>query len=88
MIIVVFFFLLRPGKYTANRSKSTPFRISGIQLFVGGQRLNLEDASDASIASATFATLMFTTQKNWSWSQWQQFPLSSPSHYLSCPTST
>jgi hypothetical protein len=64
MIIVAFFFLLRPGEYTANRSESTPFRISDIQLFVGGQRLNLEDATDASIASATFATLMFTTQKN------------------------
>jgi hypothetical protein len=61
---VAFFYLLRPGEYTASRSESTPFRLCDIQLSVGAHRLDLHTASIASIQSATFATLTFTNQKN------------------------
>lgn len=64
MIILAFFFLLRPGEYTISPSDSTPFTLQDVQLFVGGQRLNILTATTAQILSSTFATLTFTTQKN------------------------
>lgn len=64
MIALAFFFLLRPGEYTATPSESTPFQLGDVQLFVGLQRLNLTTASDAELLSATFGSLTFTTQKS------------------------
>ena len=64
MIIIAFFFLLRPGEYTVSSSESTPFTCNDIQLFIGHRRLDTTTASDDEISSATFATLTFTTQKN------------------------
>ena len=42
MIIIAFFFLLRPGKYTNN--PNNPFRLADVQLFIGQMRLNLSHA--------------------------------------------
>jgi hypothetical protein len=64
MIILAFFFLLRPGEYTANRSDTSPFRLQDVQFFLGETRLSAIDAPLDLIAQATFATLTFTTQKN------------------------
>jgi len=64
MIILAFFFLLRPGEYTANKSDTEPFRFSNVQLFIGPTRLDLTTAPLEQISQATFATLTFTTQKN------------------------
>lgn len=64
MIALAFFFLLRPGEYTGNPSDTTPFRLCDVQLSIGQQRLNLQTATDATIESATFASLEFTSQKN------------------------
>lgn len=65
MIAIAFFFLLRPGEYTGLHSDTTPFRLCDVQLFHGPNvRLDLATASDASLLSATFATLEFTTQKS------------------------
>lgn len=64
MIILAFFFLLRPGEYCISPSDSTPFNLMDVQLFIGEQRLNLSTATTQQIQSATFATLTFTTQKN------------------------
>lgn len=64
MIAIAFFYLLRPGEYTATPSETTPFRLCDVSLAVGTQWLNLATASDASLRAATFATLTFTTQKN------------------------
>ena len=64
MIALAFFFLLRPGEYTATISDTTPFQVGDVQLFVGLHRLNLETASDAELLAATFGSLTFTTQKN------------------------
>ena len=64
MIVIAFFFLLRPGEYTDSNSDSSPFRFQDVQLFIGEQRLDLATATRASITTATFATLTFTNQKN------------------------
>jgi hypothetical protein len=64
MIALAFFFLLRPGKYTATPSETIPFRYTDVQLFIGQRRLDLASCSDAEIRSATFVTLTFTDQKN------------------------
>ena len=39
MIIIAFFYLLRPGEYTDN--DKTPFRFEDVQLFIGDTRINL-----------------------------------------------
>eukprot|EP00804_Cyclotella_cryptica_P015306 CCRYP_005414-RA/>CCRYP_005414-RA protein AED:0.57 eAED:0.10 QI:0/0/0/1/0/0/2/0/539 len=64
MIIIAFFFLLRPGEYTDSNQESTPFRFSDVQLFIGQQRLNLLHDPPALILQARFASLTFTDQKN------------------------
>ena len=64
MIALAFFFLLRPGEYTATASDTTPFRLLDVTLFIGGRRLNTLTASIADLQAATFATLTFTNQKN------------------------
>ena len=63
MIILAFFFLLRPGEYTATKSNSTPFRLCDVTLSVGRMVFSL-DSSETDLLSATFAILTFTTQKN------------------------
>jgi hypothetical protein len=35
MILLAFFFLLRPGEYTGNSSNTTPFTLGDSQLFLG-----------------------------------------------------
>ena len=64
MICLAFFFLLRPGEYTISPSDSEPFRLRNIQLFQGQTRLNLQNATDAQLLTATFGTLEFENQKN------------------------
>ena len=64
MIVIAFFYLLRPGEYTGTTSDNTPFRMQDVQLFIGQRRLDLLLASDADLIAATSATLTFTTQKN------------------------
>ena len=64
MIIVAFFFLLRPGEYTASPSDTQPFDFQSVQLFVGHRSLNLLFATDAELLEARFATLTFDHQKN------------------------
>lgn len=64
MIIIAFFYLLRPGEYTDSASDTTPFTLADVQLFVGHRRLNLNTATDEELFGATAASLTFTTQKN------------------------
>ena len=64
MIVLAFFFLLRPREYVSTASNSTPFTLADVQLFMGNIRLNLSTASDQTLLRATFCTLEFTTQKN------------------------
>ena len=62
MIIIAFFYLLRPGEYTDN--DKTPFRLEDVQLFIGDTRINLTTAPTEQARQARFASLTFTNQKN------------------------
>ena len=66
MIILAFFFLLRPGEYTDNDGYTDkhPFLLENVQLFIGDTRLNLLTDPDSRLKQARFASLTFTTQKN------------------------
>jgi len=64
MIILAFFFLLRPGEYTATPSDTTPFRLADVRLTIGGRFLDPFTASQADLSAATSVSLTFTTQKN------------------------
>ena len=64
MIALAFFFLLRPGEYTATKSESTPFEFKDVQLWQGRLRLDLLQATDAELLAASFCSLTFDKQKN------------------------
>ena len=64
MIVIAFFFLLRPGEYAISNAESTPFELKDVQLFRGQRRLDLSSASEAEITTSTFASLTFDKQKN------------------------
>ena len=64
MIMIAFFYLLRPGEYTASPSDTQPFDFRSVQLFVGHRSLNLLFAPEAELLEARFATLTFDQQKN------------------------
>jgi hypothetical protein len=64
MVILAFFFLLRPGEYTGTSSNTTPFALRDIQLFIGRSRVPLLTCPEPLLAATTFGTLEFTTQKN------------------------
>ncbi len=62
MVIIAFFFLLRPGEYTDN--ETDPFCLTNTQLFIGNTRLTLLTAPAEELRQARFASLTFTSQKN------------------------
>jgi hypothetical protein len=64
LIALAFFFLLRPGEYTAPRGENTPFKLEDVQFYVGLQRCSALTAPPDMLLRATFVTLTFTTQKN------------------------
>ena len=64
MIIIAFFFLLRPGEYTVTKPDSTPFRLSDVTFSVGCMEFDTNTATDNELAAATFVILIFSTQKN------------------------
>ena len=64
IIIIAFFFLLRPGKYTGTKYYSAPFRLSDVNFSVGRTVFNTATVTDNELAVSTFVMLIFTTQKN------------------------
>jgi len=64
MIILAFFFLLRPGEYVDTNSESTPFTLADVSLYTGDIYLPPETSSELQLLAATRVTLTFTTQKN------------------------
>lgn len=67
MAYIAFFYLNRPGEYaktTAPDSLSVPFRLCDVELSIGHRVFNAATASLDDIRHATFATLIFTNQKN------------------------
>ena len=63
MIIVVYFFLLRPGDYTGAKSDSTYFRMCDIT-FSCEQAVFDHKSDEQDLRSATMVMLLFTTHKN------------------------
>ena len=63
MIIVAYFFLLRPGEYTGTKLESTPFRMCDIT-FSCGRAVFDHKSDEQDLHSATMVMLLFTTQKN------------------------
>ena len=64
MIIIGFFYLLRPGEYTNSPSDTTPFAMQDVQLAIGPRRLDLWHSPASELNQALQASLTFTTQKN------------------------
>jgi hypothetical protein len=64
MLILAFFFLCRPGEYTAPTSDNAPFRLCDVTFYVGQRRVLAVTATEDDLARATFVSLTFTTQKN------------------------
>ncbi|KAL7526060.1 hypothetical protein ACHAWF_001615 [Thalassiosira exigua] len=64
MIIIAFFFLLRPGEYIDSPSDTTPFTLDDVQLFVGTTQLSLLNAPKCQLLQARFGSLTFTEHKN------------------------
>lgn len=66
MIILAFFFLLRPGEYTSSASKkdSAPFRLMDVCLRRGHTYIDVVNCAIAELDTADFCSLTFSTQKN------------------------
>jgi hypothetical protein len=67
LLVVGFFFLLRPGEYlgapSPNASASL-FRLQDVQFWIGSRALDTLLCPDADLLAATFVCLTFTNQKN------------------------
>ena len=64
LLYIGFFFLCRPGEYTAASEGSRPFRFGDVQLWLGPRRLDLRSAPEHHLGQATCSGLTFTLQKN------------------------
>lgn len=64
MIIIAFFYLLRPGEYTDSPSDTTPFSLNDVQLMLGSRRLDIFTCPINLLREARGGSLTFTTQKN------------------------
>jgi hypothetical protein len=54
MIIIAFFFLLCPGKYTGTTSDTCPFRLADVQLWIGSCRASAVSMPLVDLARTTF----------------------------------
>jgi hypothetical protein len=64
MLCITFFFLCRPGEYTAPTGQNAPFRWTDITFYFGMRRVLAVNVTPDDLDRATFVTLTFTTQKN------------------------
>ena len=64
MIIITFFFLLRPGEYTASPSNMQPLDFKSVQLFIDTRRMNVTTASVAELLTSKFVSVTFDLQKD------------------------
>ena len=64
VIVLAFFFLLRPGEYTGTKTDDHPFLLQDVQLHLGQRCLNNGTSVIAEIEVATSVSLTFTDQKN------------------------
>jgi hypothetical protein len=63
MILIAFFFLMRPGEHTVTKD-NTPFQMKDIQFHVGAQCYNATTIPLNLLPAATFVTFTYDTQKN------------------------
>jgi hypothetical protein len=65
MLLLGFFFLLRPGEYAwTENPEAAPFRLCDVHLIRGTQRLNPYTATETELRSVTAVALEFAHQKN------------------------
>jgi hypothetical protein len=65
MLVLGFFFLLRPGEYACTyNDEASPFRYCDVHLMIGNRRLNHFTCHAASFDMVNFVALEFTNQKN------------------------
>ena len=67
LLVVGFFFLLRPGGYLGAPSPNASaalFRLQDVQFWIGSRALDTLLCPDADLLAATFVCLTFTNQKN------------------------
>jgi hypothetical protein len=65
MLLLGFYFMLRPGEYAFTDSKeATPFRLKHVHLFAAARRLNHLTGPIHELAAATAVALEFDKQKN------------------------
>jgi hypothetical protein len=63
MIVVTFFYLLRPGEYPGTKTDDASFCMCDVQLWIGNTSADPLVAPKANILAATLTFLVFTTQK-------------------------
>ena len=63
MIIIAYFFLLRPGEYTVSKSENTPLCLKDTA-FTCSQSVFATTSTEGNLQAANFVTLKFMTQKN------------------------
>jgi len=65
MLLLGFFFLLRPGEYAYTQSPDAcPFRLCVVHLLVHDRHLHPYPATEAELQAVNYVTLEFTNQKN------------------------
>jgi hypothetical protein len=64
MLLLGFFFLLRPGEYAfTNNPDASPFRLCDAHLLINSRRLDPYTASKFDLSRVNYVALEFTTQK-------------------------
>lgn len=64
LIIIAFFFLLRPGEHSYDKKENHPFRLQDVSFQTPTGTTNAATIDEADLALATKVHLQFTTQKN------------------------
>jgi hypothetical protein len=84
MLLLGFFFLLRPGEYAwTNNIDAAPFRLADVHLICNTTRLHPLTCPEEQLQAATFVALEFTTQKNGV--RGELVGLGRSGHHLLCP---
>ena len=64
LLVIGFFFLCRPGEYTAGTASCRPFRYTDVCLYAGQYVIDFATATLTQLQAATFGSLTYTNQKN------------------------
>jgi hypothetical protein len=65
MLLLGFFFLLRPGEYAWTENvDAAPFRLANVHLIYNNTRLDVLQCTEQQLLTTDFVALEFTTQKN------------------------